>query len=134
MKKIAVKYGIEVMVLVGLPFLFILADAIKKGNIKGFLFAIAILTLVSIFIFGIKYFIKENVLIIQNSVFGSTEINIHEIKKIEKTWNAISSPAPSLAGRIEIYWDKKSIVISPKDYQDFKNAMQKINSNIQFKD
>ena len=87
---------------------------------------------VSILIMGISYRIIGNELIIRNSILGSTRIPISDIKSIKKTKNPISSPAPSIFGRIEIIYKNGSIIISPKDFDLFKNELLKINPNITF--
>jgi hypothetical protein len=72
-------------------------------------------------------------LYIKNSIFGTTKIKIKEISKMEKTWNLISSPAPGIIGRVEIYFSSGSIIISPKDFNYFENELLKINPNITVK-
>ena len=63
------------------------------------------------------------------------KIEIRRIYKIEKTWNLISSPAPSLTGRVEIYWPAyNSVVVSPKNFEDFKTELLKRNPDIEVKE
>jgi hypothetical protein len=81
---------------------------------------------------GISYRIIGNELIIRNSIFGSTRIPISDIRNVKRTKNPISSPAPSIFGRIEIIYKNGSIIISPKDFDLFKNELLKINPNITF--
>ncbi|MEG0697900.1 MAG: PH domain-containing protein, partial [Algoriella sp.] len=58
------------------------------------------------------------------------KIDINSITKISKTNNPISSPALSL-DRIEIFYNKyDSVIISPKNEQEFIQDLQKINSSI----
>lgn len=87
--------------------------------------AIAIIALYLVFasicLFGIRY------------QMGKTFIDIGAIRKIERTWNLISSPAPSVTGRVEIHYNHHSIVISPKNFNDFKEALLKINPAITVK-
>ncbi len=134
MKKIPVKYGIDTFIIILLPFLFIISESISNEKFSGILVSFAVLVFVCWVIFGIQYFVDGQLLIIKNSFFGKTKIDINEITKVEKTSNMLSSPAPSLTGRIEIYYGNKSIVISPKFFEEFKNELLRINPNINFKD
>ncbi len=133
MKRIPAKYGWESIIFISI-FAFMIYSAIIDGEIPAIMISIAALAFLVYVLSSIQYFIDYHFLIIKNSFFQTTKININNIKKIEKTWNLISSPAPSLAGRIEIYWNNQSIVISPKNYEDFKKEMLKINPNIVFKE
>ena len=132
MKKIPVKYGIDTFIIILLPFLFIISESISNEKFSGILVSFAVLVFVCWVIFGIQYFVDGQLLIIKNSFFGKTKIDINEITKVEKTSNMLSSPAPSLTGRIEIYYENKSIVISPKFFEEFKNELLRINPNINF--
>ena len=132
MKKIPVKYGIDTFIIILLPFLFIISESISNEKFSGILVSFAVLVFVCWVIFGIQYFVDGQFLIIKNSFFGKTKIDINEITKVEKTSNMLSSPAPSLTGRIEIYYENKSIVISPKFFEEFKNELLRINPNINF--
>ena len=134
MKKIPVKYGIDTFIIILLPFLFIISESISNEKFSGILVSFAVLVFVCWVIFGIQYFVDGQFLIIKNSFFGKTKIDINEINKVEKTSNMLSSPAPSLTGRIEIYYENKSIVISPKFFEEFKNELLRINPTINFKD
>lgn len=134
MKNIPVKIGWELVI----PILLIIAvsnfSAIKSESWKALIAPVLILGFVLVVIFGIRYRIDSQKLYIQNSIFGTTKINIDEISRIEKTWNPLSSPAPSIFGRVQIYYTNGSIIISPKNYEEFKNELLKINPNITVKD
>lgn len=134
MKNIPVKIGWELVI----PILLIIAvsnfSAIKSESWKALIAPVLILGFVLVVIFGIRYRIDSQKLYIQNSIFGTTKINIDEISRIEKTWNPLSSPAPSIFGRVQIYYNNGSIIISPKNYEEFKNELLKINPNITVKD
>ena len=134
MKNIPVKIGWELVI----PILLIIAvsnfSAIKSESWKAFITPVLILGFVLVVIFGIRYRIDSQKLYIQNSIFGTTKINIDDISRIEKTWNPLSSPAPSIFGRVQIYYTNGSIIISPKNYEEFKNELLKINPNITVKE
>lgn len=134
MKNIPVKIGWELVI----PILLIIAvsnfSAIKSESWKALIAPVLILGFVLVVIFGIRYRIDSQKLYIQNSIFGTTKININDISRIEKTWNPLTSPAPSIFGRVQIYYTNGSIIISPKNYEEFKNELLKINPNITVKE
>ena len=72
-------------------------------------------------------------LVVKNGIFGEKKIPIKAIYKIEKTWNIIAAPAPAILGRIEIYYGTNSIVISPKNLDEFSDILKELNPNIDFK-
>lgn len=134
MNNIPVKIGWELVI----PILLIIAvsnfSAIKSESWKALIAPVLILGFVLVVIFGIRYRIDSQKLYVQNSIFGTTKININDISRIEKTWNPLSSPAPSIFGRVQIYYTNGSIIISPKNYEEFKNELLKINPNITVKE
>lgn len=96
-----------------------------------FLVNLIILALIFFIVFGITYRLDGHFLLIKNSILGTTKIDIHSITKVEKTLNPSSAPAPSVFGRVEIYYEKnKSILISPKYFEDFVADLLKINPDI----
>lgn len=84
--------------------------------------------------FDIKYFIKENNLIIKSGFIKMGSIDINQIKSIEKSNNILSSPAASL-NRISIKYGKyDDILVSPKNQEDFIQELLKINPEIKLID
>ncbi len=132
-KNIPVKIGWELLLFVlGVMICSSYSELVNK-NWKAIAVLVSIFGLVLRLSFSIKYYLNEEFLFIKNSMFGTTKIAIKEIYKIEKTWNLISSPAPSIIGRVEIYYKNESVVISPRSFEDFKNELLKINPNITVK-
>lgn len=132
MKKIPVKIGWETILLIVLPFLFPLYSVCVEKDFIALLIILLAAGFASVCIFGITYRITGNELVIRNSIFGSTRIPIDKIRSIKKTKNPISSPAPSIFGRIEIYYNDGSIIISPKNFNELKNELLRINPHITF--
>ncbi len=130
MKIIPVKYGLETLLIVYGAFFFMVYQSYTEPKTLGLILMAFYFIFVSICIFGIRYSIDNQILKINNSFFGSTNIDIHQIKKIEKTWNVIASPAPSVFGRVEIFYGNKSIVISPQNLEEFKQNLLSINPSI----
>lgn len=133
MKNIPVKIGWEILAFVLFVLIFSNYKSILNLNWKPILFSVIIFGLVFGLSFSIKYRLDYENLYIKNSIFGTTKIKVNEITKIEKTWNIISSPAPSVFGRVEVYYSNKSIVISPKNFDEFADDLLKINPNITIK-
>ena len=130
MKKVGVKVGWEILLLVYGIFFFMVYQYYIHPK-EGALIAIGLyFVFITVTIFGIRYRINAHTLEIRNGVFGTTKIDINSIKRIEKTWNAISSPAPSVFGRVEIYYHNESIVISPQNFETFKKELLYLNPNI----
>jgi len=136
MKNIPVKIGWELLIPLNLIFTFMIISGFTDEKISAVVTGFIILVFINYTFFSIRYCIDEqNFLHIKNGIFGTTKIPVNAIYKIEKTWNPLSSPAPSIFGRMEIYWKKYDyIIISPKDFNDFKNELLKINSNITIKE
>lgn len=134
MKNIPVKIGWELLLFILTVMIFSTYQEILKLNWKALIFPIIIFALVLGLCFSIKYKLDNEFLYVKNSIFGTTKIDVKDIYKIEKTWNLISSPAPSITGRVEIYFKNDSIVISPKNSEELKNELLKINPNINVKE
>lgn len=136
MKNIPVKIGWELLIPLNLIFIFMIISGFTDEKISAVVTGFIILVFINYTFFSIRYCIDEqNFLHIKNGIFGTTKIPVNAIYKIEKTWNPLSSPAPSIFGRMEIYWKKYNyIIISPKDFNDFKNELLKINPNITVKE
>lgn len=84
--------------------------------------------------FDIKYYIKENNLVIKSGFINMGSIDINQIKSIEKANNILSSPAASL-NRISIKYGKyDDILVSPRNQEDFIQELLKINPEIKLID
>lgn len=100
----------------------------------GIFFTLPVLVFVTHTFFTTKYSIQHNILGIKSGLLVNKNIPIKSITKIEDTTSILSSPAASIAGRIEIRYNKYDIVIvSPKDKQGFVSHLQQINPEIQVK-
>lgn len=80
-----------------------------------------------------KYILEGDTLLIQSGFLYKKKINISEVQKIIESNNPLSSPAASL-DRLEIRktpWDY--VLISPKQKEDFIQAMLEKNPNIEVK-
>lgn len=134
MKSIPVRIGWELLLFILVVMIFSTYQEILKLNWIALLFPIFIFVLVLWLCFSIKYYLDDEFLYIKNSIFGTTKIDVKEIYKIEKSWNLLSSPAPSIIGRVEIYYKNNSIVISLRDFEELKNELLRINPNITVKE
>lgn len=130
MKNIPARIGWELILPIFLIILLPMSLEAKNGNWEILLVPSGIFALIILMMFTIRYRIDAEFLYVKNSIFGTTKIKVNDIYKIEKTGNLISSPAPSIIGRVEIYFTQGSIIISPKNFDDFENDLLKINPNI----
>lgn len=130
MKTIPVKFGWDVLLFILIVLIFSNFESIKQLSWKPILFSFIMFGLVLGLMLSIKYNLDNQNLYIRNSFFGTTTIKINDITVIEKTWNIMSSPAPSIFGRVEIYYGNNSVIISPKNFEEFEKDLLKINPNI----
>ena len=91
---------------------------------------IVILSLEAAFIYGVRYIINNNTLTISYCGFKSYTININEIKKISYTDDVLSAPAES-ADRLEILYNDRSVMVSPKEKETFIKQLLDVNSDIE---
>ena len=132
-KKIPVKIGLEIVFILGIPLLFMIMNVISEPKIPALILTVFYFLIIFLTVFGIKYNVQNEILVIKNGIFGETKILINSIYKIEKTWNIIAAPAPAILGRIEIHYENNSIVISPKNLDEFSEILKEINPKIDFK-
>ena len=131
--KAKISYGLLIFVFLifFVPFIFALIKNEFYGEmivIIGFL--ILLFAFILYLVFYTEYTIDNEHLKVKCGFFSYKPIKINEIKKISKTNNIISSPAPSF-DRIEIKYGKfDEIIISPKDKFDFAKYLTKLNPNI----
>ena len=130
MKTIRTRIGLELPSFILVVFTFCFYNDILLRNWTVLFFPITLFILVIGFSFSIRYSIDGHFFIIRNSIFSTTKIDRKDIYKVEKTWNLLSAPAPSISGRVEIYYKNTSIVISPKDFNKLTSELLKINPNL----
>lgn len=136
MKTFRSKIGWEIWAPVGLLLLTI-GYVSFLANIWPSLVVVAIVAvLIFILVTNISYTITtDNKLIIRGWISSYNEIDIHSIRKIEKSSNPVSSPAASYFGRMEVYYNNgQSVVISPNDKKAFVDNLLRINQNITVKE
>lgn len=127
--------------LVGFIFLVFFGPLIQVGIKQGVdqSFVLVVLGLVVFYglilhmLYHTKYVIQGNQLKVFSGFIRFKPIDIHAIKKIEKTSNIISAPAASL-DRIEVSYGRfDSLIISPRDKAGFAQALLEINPDITVK-
>jgi uncharacterized membrane protein YdbT with pleckstrin-like domain len=97
--------------------------------------ALALFVLVESFVIGTlfttRYTIENASLKVKSGFIYNKTIDIKEITSITKTNTWLSAPAAALIGRIEIHFKTyDSVVISPKDLDEFVAHLQQINPAI----
>lgn len=128
-----ISYGLLMLLLIIFYFPFQYFNNEKSENSFN-LWSIIINTVVFLLIiylfYDTKYTINHNLLKIKLGPFYNQEIDINTIKRITKTRSFLAAPASSL-DRIKIEYGKyDSVIISPKDKQNFIIDLMKINPKI----
>ena len=100
-------------------------------SILGLIVFILVTFLLLFIIFGVKYIIRGDKLIVYGGIYKKT-IDIKRIVKLNKSNNILSAPALSM-DRIEIIYNPTLdyILISPLKKQLFIEALLKVNSDIE---
>ncbi len=136
MNEFKAKIGLELLIPVTLLHIFIMAKTLMNGSSVNSILGLGSILLASLafifyLFFNTKYFIFENYhLVIKNAFFPATDIDIHNIKEIEKSNSILASPAPSL-DRISLKIGKyDEVLISPKNKKEFIEAITKINPSV----
>lgn len=113
------------------PLMFKLSDyTLNTQRIFGILLLLGTFAFILHMFLTTLYTIDNTKLKIKSGFFSYKPIDISEIKRITKTNNIISYPAPSF-DRIEIQYGKfKSIILSPKEKLNFCKALKELNPEI----
>jgi len=130
MKIFPSKIGLELVIPIGLLFLGIS----YKMYLDEIWLGLGVMLLTSIFLgylfTSIKYGIDTSDLHIYGCFGTHKKIPINEIIKISETNNPISSAAASM-DRLEIHYNKyDSVLVSPKDKEEFITKLLKQNAEI----
>lgn len=125
---------------VALPVVFMITSippiimGIKNGDWMFFVILFVTFALVFYLLYDTNYTVNKDILKIHSGFIVNKNILISEIKSIRKTDSILSAPAASLTDRIEIsYGNSKSMIISPKEKNEFIDELLKINPTIEIK-
>lgn len=136
MKTFKSRIGWELWGAVGLLF-FIMGYFSFLRNVWPVLILLTVLVIfITMMIIYTSYTISsDSKLIIRCWFLSRQEIDIHSIRKIERSTNPISSPAASLIGRLEVqYGNGNYVIISPNDKKTFIDNLLHINKSILVKE
>lgn len=133
MKEIPVKRGGDTLLLVAVALLPTVYGLFKNFQWIGLLIVTGILVFTLLALHSIRYHVDGTDLVIKSIFMQKQRVDTMKIRKIEKTTNLLASPAPSMRGRMEIYFGNDSVVISPANFDSFKNNLAAINPNSEFK-
>ncbi|MDO5104392.1 PH domain-containing protein [Capnocytophaga sp.] len=93
---------------------------------------IIVLILMLIGAFSVKYQIDGDKFIGRIGCFYKKEIDIHSIRKIEKTKSILNTPLVTSFDRIEIFYNRyDSVMLSPLDKEVFIADLKRINPRIE---
>lgn len=131
MKRFYSKIGLEVVI----PIVLIIGVTTTLMVLQKAWPGVAVLLVTMLFIVHLitttYYQIEHGVLRIKSGFIINKLIAINSIRKIQKSNSIFSSPAASL-DRLEIFYNKyDSILISPKDKQEFLAQLRNINPAIE---
>ncbi|MGZ4000160.1 MAG: PH domain-containing protein [Mucilaginibacter sp.] len=126
--KIGREFVIPLAVIIGGPFIWMLFLQAWYGVV-----AIGLFALFALHLFTTTYYIiSGDTLYIKSGFIIQITIDIGSITKISATRNMLSSPALSL-DRLEIFYNKyDSVLISPKDKEEFIAQLQDLNRRITY--
>ncbi len=131
LKNKPVKIGWELLIPFNIIFLFLIYSGIEDQELLAIIIGILGIIGINYLFWSLKYCTDQHFLYIKQGIFGTQKINVHHIKKIEKTWNPLASPALSIFGRVEITWPVGNfIIIAPKNFEVLRDALLSINENI----
>lgn len=124
------KIGLELL----LPILFILLSTgalmVTSKSWLGLLIILVVLAFILHLFLNTNYTIEGHQLIVKSGFLYNSTIDIQTISKVSETNNPLSSPAISL-DRLEIrYGSHNSVIISPREKQDFLDQLLQINPEI----
>ncbi|MBS7332625.1 MAG: PH domain-containing protein [Weeksellaceae bacterium] len=127
------KIGIELILIAYLPFIYLFYFVYKEFNLVGTIVIGILFIFMTYLLFSTVYTIDSysKKLVIQSGFIFHKKIDIEHIKAIKKSRSWISSPALSI-DRIEISYNTyDSVLISPKNREQFIQELQQINPNIE---
>ena len=128
----SISYWLFIPVLIVL-FCYLIATIIEKDWFSSII-ALALNLLVWSIVSKTYYEIVGSELKIVSGFIVNKKIQIKNISKIVKTNSLLSSPALSLTGRLEVFYNKyDSVIISPKEREEFISALKSINYEIEIK-
>ena len=117
--------GYVLVVLIGTTLL-----TLKEGTWVGFAINMPILVWFVHMLMNTYYTVEAKTLEITCGIFKKIRISIKDILHVKETRNPFSSPALSM-DRLEIkYADRKFVLISPKEKNDFINTLLEKNPEI----
>lgn len=126
------KIGLELVIPVMLILVTVIVFSIyDNANGIGIVVTFLVIAFIADMFMRTHYTIDGDLLKIKCGFLYSKQIEIHQIKRISETNNALSAPAISL-DRLEISYNKyDSILISPKQKQEFISDIKNINPGIE---
>lgn len=130
--KYSSKIGIEIILIAYLPFISLFYFVYSEFNLIGTIVIVVLFVFITYLLLSTVYTINNNSkkLVVKSGYFYR-KIDIEHIKTIKKSKSWISSPALSI-DRIEISYNKyDSVLISPKNREQFIQELQQINPNIE---
>lgn len=131
MKKVFVsKIGTFILVPLAILLGILMLAFIQEGALAGLIPLILVILFILNMFLNTRYILDQGMLDIRCGFLYRKVIDVARIRKISETNTLMSSPALSL-DRLELHLDKaSSVVISPKNKDEFIEAMLQVNDQI----
>ena len=84
---------------------------------------------ITVYIFSIKYIVRGSSLIVKDGIFSHV-YDINDLRSIKPTHTLLSAPAASF-DRLEINFTHDTLVVSPRDKEDFIRLLREATQNIE---
>lgn len=126
------KLGLELMTPITVILIGVSIPMLVDGAFGLWLILIGGLSLFIFHLFSTTFYtIKDDTLLVKSGFFYRSIININSIKKIRETTSLLASPATSL-DRLEISYNRfGSVLVSPREKEDFIKTLTEQNPNIE---
>lgn len=134
MKVFKSKIDVWLLLVIYVPVTIAIVTGIIDQKWEMLAINIFIVIVVTYLFTGTKYIINNNTLYIKIGAIQIEKLDIHKLKKIEKTFNPLSAPALSLK-RLKLSYGESFgyTLISPKEREQFINAILEINPYVEVK-
>ena len=124
------KIGIGIVIFIALILGLSSYLMIKDGVWIGLLINVLVVVFIAYIFLQTYYIIDEGILKVKCAFFINKSFEISRVTKVTETNNPLSAPAASL-DRLEIVFDNhESVIISPKQKNDFILQLRKLNPKI----
>ncbi len=132
-KRFPTKIGPVVLIVLALVIGPLTVQLFLARHWLGFLINLLVIAIIIHLVSTTYYLVRGRTLLVRSSFFYNLQIPIDHIVEIRATNNPLAAPAASL-DRLEIlYGNQGSILVSPRDKEDFVRTLRAVNPKILFR-